>query len=167
MKVEDSHMGKYAKIALVLLYVAQLAVLFKDELTHLYRNAVAAVHRDSAISLPHESGQNEGPKVSLFLKRASKPRFNPNSTLFALSHLPALTAVVGNHQGGDEHDAHPAHDDDKHKDRPKRHTRLRMREIIYLNLSKSIRKVAMPPSADEPRERAVLCAVMLPEGFIA
>lgn len=159
-------MGKYAKFALVLLYVVQLAVLFRDQLIHLYRDAMDVVHRQASIERHRDAEATPvaGPRATLFLKRAAIARFDPNSALFALPRVPALASVAGTHHDDDEgHDAHSEHNDDKHKDRPKRREQRPVVEIMFGNLFPSTLKIAAHPQSREPRANGTLLSLLIPE----
>jgi hypothetical protein len=166
MKAEDPHMGKYAKFALVLLYVVQLAVLFRDQLIHLYKDAVEAAHRQSSLAHHRDASEaDQGPRVSLFLKRASPVRFNPKAALFALPGIHGLTAIsVAHHEGGHhDHDAHGSHDDDKHKDRPKKRIIWPPRVLLFANLISITRNLKAHPDSIAPRPEEEMLSLLIPE----
>lgn len=139
-------MGKYAKIALALLYVAQLAIAFREQLVTMYKHAAEIVRREDSVE--HVSHIELEPTL---LKRASPQRFNPNATMVAtpLFHALAMAHTATHHE---EHPHPPHNDDDKHKDKAKKQRLPRIREIVYANLYPLYRTLTEAPSSVEPRE---------------
>ncbi|MEY4723618.1 MAG: hypothetical protein RLZZ324_1131 [Candidatus Parcubacteria bacterium] len=147
-------MGKYAKIALVFLYVAQLAVAFHDQLTHVYHDLVDALHYGAVVRLfeGHTPRHEEAPPLGPSLSASFEPRERPMERLFALG--------AADHSGvlqDSRHEAEPHHhdpnDDDKHKDhRKKRQPRPRLRrEYLVIDLFTSLQVALAHPSALAPR----------------
>lgn len=136
-------MGKYAKIALVLLYAAQLVIAFREQLVHLYKDAVEQAHRESAHSLTETA-----PGGDVRLKRATRPRYTPHEILVAAPHLPAVLAIGFDSHGGG-HDEEPHHGDE-HKDKARKHRTPRPTGFLIRNLYHDIRQiVASAASAEE------------------
>jgi hypothetical protein len=153
-------MGKYAKIALVLLYAAQLVIAFREQLVHLYKEAVEAVHRES--SLVHHEPE---PEVGVRLKRATTPRFNPHEILVAVPHVPAALALVFDEHGhGKEHEKHdhPVHGDE-HKDKARKHRHQRPPEMLIRNLFHDIRRIAKSAASTEHGE-CIEWSTLYPQG---
>lgn len=135
-------MGKYAKFALVLLYAAQLVIAFREQLVHLYKEAVESVHRESAFF--HEKEPDDGVR----LKRSTTPRFSPHEILVAAHHIPAtLSVAFGGH--GSHDSEHPVHDDDRHKDKAKKHRQPRPFEYLIRNLFPDMRRIVASAAAPD------------------
>lgn len=148
-------MGKYAKIALVLLYAVQLGVTFRDQVVHLYKQAIDMVHRDVAVAYVTV----DVPEYQT-LKRSAPPLFDAHEILAAPFIAPL---ALGDSAHDAPEDGHPTHnDDDKNKDRVKKERHIRMREIVYANLFQSLRTRAVHPSAQEPRAVAQSLAIAFP-----
>jgi hypothetical protein len=147
-------MGKYAKYALVFLYVAQLAIAFREQLVHLYKYAAGTAHREAA---PQEGARQ--PKV-VSLRSAMSSKLDPIHVLFAAPHIAVVTAAAAFEE--------PAHDPgDEHKDRAKRQNKLRRVEFLLANLYRRIRKRPVAPSASEERVVMVERADLFPEAMYA
>lgn len=136
-------MGKYAKIALVLLYAAQIVIAFREQLVHLYKDAVEQAHRVSAPSLTEMA-----PGGDVRLKRATQPRYNPHEILVAAPHLPAVLAIGFEGRGSEDGEEH--HYGDEHKDKVRKHRTPRPVEYLIRNLFHDIRQsVARMAASDE------------------
>jgi hypothetical protein len=151
-------MGKFTKIALVLLYAVQLGVVFRDQLVSLYEQAVEMVRREPGIEhVSYHHGESRD-DVIVELKRAIQPRYDVVQTV-AAAVIPHLAA----HAAHTDHTEHPPHSsDDKHKDKSKKQRMPRIREIMYANLYLRDLSMAVPPIGLEPRAREELSRETLP-----
>ncbi len=136
-------MGKYAKIALVLLYAVQIVIAFREQLVHLYKDAVEQAHRASAHSLTETA-----PGGDVRLKRATRPRYNPHEILVAAPHIPAVLAVGFDGHASNEDEEH--HRGDEHKDKARKHRTPRPTGYLIRNLFHDIRvSVARTVASDD------------------
>lgn len=134
-------MGKYAKYALVLLYVVQLIIAFHEQLTHLYKSAVDAVHRETTAL--EEKGRS-GALGSILLPMRSRP-------LHELSASLPIAAVIKN--AAPHHSKHDFHDQNHSRhDRPRKQKKPMRYEFLLLNLYPLIRIFAAAPNATQARE---------------
>lgn len=130
-------MGKYVKYALVLLYVAQLVIAFREQMVHIYRNAVNSAQREAGLG----DVARHHPVVSV--RRAIRPAIGSVQALYAAPRI----AVVAAMNGGPEA---PEHDPgDEYKNRAKRANMLKRVDFLLLNLYPFIRRRRAAPSATE------------------
>src|SRR5687767_9850992 len=142
-------MGKLTKMALVLLYLLQLVVVFREQLTHLYRTAVESVH--------HQTDRAANPHTGLraMLERVvSIARPHHESLAAALS---GPEAVLDSPHA--KHEEHHVHDDDK-KDRAKRPKRAAGRGTLTANPWHRTRRAYPPPPPAGPRAPVPLAMMM-------
>jgi len=142
-------MGKLTKMALVLLYLLQLVVVFREQLTHLYRTAVESVH--------HQTDRAANPHTGLraMLERVvSIARPHHESLAAALS---GPEAVLDSPHA--KHEEHHVHDDDK-KDRAKRPKRADWRGYLIGNRWHRIRRAVPTPASVGARAADALAMMM-------
>lgn len=136
-------MGKYTKMALVLLYLLQLMVVFREQLVHLYKSALGSADRgteqDSA--QPAEHGG-----LRAVLERVVKITNHPVTHHAAAAAVLTAPAVIIHEERGHRHQVHPDPEDEK-KDRAPRKHRRPDREWLVRNLYLSICKFTPSPAA--------------------
>ncbi|HTM68088.1 MAG TPA: hypothetical protein VL426_02210 [Candidatus Binatia bacterium] len=144
-------MGKYTKMALVLLYLLQLVIVFREQLVHLYRTAVDSVHHQT------ERAANPHPGLRAVLERVVKiGRPAPGREAILATAAPVVAMLSSpRDEDGPEH----PHDDDDKKDRAKRQKRTFLRQFIIMNLWPSVRSIAAPPSSTGARAGAIARAL--------
>jgi hypothetical protein len=134
-------MGKYYKLALVLLYAAQLVIAFREQVVHLYEVAVESIHRHADVHRPAERLE--------VVKRATHPKYDPVARLSSSADLPPVPLVAAILDHEEEHDD-PANEggEDERKDKARRARRARAREILIANLYPFMRAIR-PTAARE------------------
>lgn len=133
-------MSKYTKMALVLLYLLQLMVVFREQLAHLYRSAFDSADHQADQSAPAHAG------LRAVFERVVKIG-RPEHKVAIVAAMSAPIAILhADHSGhGPHHD--PGHDDDEKKDRAKKQRRSFGHEHLIRNLWERIRRVAPSPAA--------------------
>lgn len=135
-------MGKYTKMALVLLYLLQLVVVFREQLVHLYKSALGSAHhgteQDSA--QPAEHGG-----LRAVLERVVQITQHPVAQHAVAVTVIAAPTVYIHAEHGHPHNPHPDPEDEKKDRAPRKHKRAPDREWLVRNLYQSICKFA--PSA--------------------
>jgi hypothetical protein len=132
-------MEKFTKIALVILYLVQIQIVFREQTTDLFHEAISLLGREPATV--REVVYNT-------VLETAAPRAGPTGQMLepmadALAHTPAAIGILV-----EVH--HPLHDHDKkhsEKDRVQRHRRLhgfRSSNLWCDNLARSIQKRAPP-----------------------
>ncbi len=139
-------MHKYTKWALVLLYLLQLVVVFREQLVHLYRSAVHSVNAD-VLSAAHGRGGYLGTAADQVKKAVTIDNPASRETLGAVSAA-LFTVSFISRDGDDGEEQH--HDGDEDKDRARRHRRRRTREFIIMNLWSSLRVSVARAERSEP-----------------
>lgn len=143
-------MGKYTKMALVLLYLLQLVVVFREQLAHLYKTAVQTVHGTERALNPHEG-------FRAALKRAVTMARPATREAIAAAVIPVAVTIAGtDDEDGPEH----PHDEDDKKDRAKKWRHLRRREFIIVNLWGTMRALAALPASTGARADAVIRSIL-------
>jgi len=165
-------MNRIAKMAVVLLYLVQLVVVFREQLEHMYESAVHAVQLRLSSVEPHGSrkdGKGGTPAkashaiVSPIEKRQELPTDHrvtlqafrgfeqiAASTLLAMQYA---TVSAPHHNG---HQPHPPHEHDKHKMMHRRHGTRDPRTFVIINfwnLIRSFRPAAVRAELAEPVSR--------------
>lgn len=144
-------MGKFTKMALVLLYLLQLVVVFREQLVHMYRTAVSSVHdQTDRVANPHDGLRAMLERVIMIARPAT------SEALVAAMSAPAAVLNPPQEDGVD----HPAHDEDGKKDRAKRPKHAALREYLIANLWYRIRRDAPSPSSVGARAAEMLAMVM-------
>jgi hypothetical protein len=136
------NMGKFTKMALVVLYLLQLVVVFRDQLAHLYRTAVETVSSETQ----NATGSRQGAVGAIFEKvvKISSPEIRETLSATAALAAPATIANDASDQAEDFH-----HDDDKNADRERKQRHHALREYLTGNLWKSIRRMNAVTERDE------------------
>lgn len=148
-------MGKYVKIALVLLYLLQLCIVFREQLQHLYEYALEARHNHRSRELtrpePERPEKSEGPE------RESPPsvienvvRLGRPEAILVIGHN-AAHAVLSVLHNDSAHEPHPP--EEERKDRVRRFRRSHVREFLISNLYHAVRRLR--PSLTTLSERPV------------
>lgn len=153
-------MGKYTKMALVLLYLLQLVIVFRDQLAHLYRSAMDSVRNEAEqAALPRaESG------LSALFERVVQIR---GPGIHATMAAAASTAVTGAIlSGGDDDGPEVHHDDDDKKDRARKHRHRLLVEYVLMNLWPAIRRSPAAPSALSERASDIIRVMLFPDAAI-
>jgi len=150
-------MGRYAKTALMVLYALQLAIVFRDQLGHLYRNALETVRHEktSHDERPRERVKEDRPDAGAGWRHALVRAVlltagrHDGPLLLAAAAVPA--AVI--HE--DKHDHfHPQHDfHEKASHERQKQRRAMTRGPLLLNLYPLFRVLSCTPSAAAPRSR--------------
>ena len=136
-------MGKYTKMALVLLYLLQLVVVFREQLVHLYKSALGSAHQETEQDST-QSADNGG--LRAVLERVVKIASHPAAHHATAAAILTAPAVVIHENHGHAHQAHPDPEDEK-KDRAPRKHRRPDREWLVRNLYLSMRKFTPSPAA--------------------
>lgn len=140
-------MGKYTKMALVLLYLLQLVVVFREQLVHLYKSALGSAHhgteQDSA--QPAEHGG-----LRAVFERVVKIAHHPVTQHAITTAILTAPAMVIHEEHGHHHSGHPEPEDEK-KDKVKRHRRQTAYEYLIRNLFPAFRRMTAPPGASAQR----------------
>lgn len=135
-------MGKYTKMALVLLYLLQLMVVFREQLVHLYKSALGSdqlgTEQDSA--QPAEYGG-----LRAVLERVVQITQHPAAQHVAAATVISAPTVYIHAEHGHPHNPHPDPEDEKKDRAPRKPKRRPDREWLVRNLYTSISKFA--PSA--------------------
>ncbi len=130
--------GKYVKYTLILLYLAQLIVVFHEQLARFYRSALQTMHRETAAQ--EEKGWS-GTFVTLLIPA-------PVQTIHTLasSRTEILTTDATHHNEPEYHQDDSRHDRTRKQKKPMRY------EFLLLNLFPMLRVHRAAPSTSEARE---------------
>jgi hypothetical protein len=139
-------MGKYTKMALVLLYLLQLVVVFREQLVHLYKSALESVHHKAE----HAAQPIEPGGLRKVLGRVIEAAQHPAAAHAITVTVIAAPAVYIHENHGHPHNPHPDPEDEK-KDRARKGKKAPEREWLVRNLYLFIRRAAPPPSASDKR----------------
>jgi len=131
--------SKYAKIGLVLFYVLQITVLFREHIVHFYKTALEAVHAEkdgdaALVATAHHVGD----------KHRGDEEKGHGRRLVAASSLPSAILMIAEEKYG--HEPHPHHGHEK--DRAGRHRRAPEGEWLIENLFSRIRNAPMPSGSE-------------------
>ncbi|HTK04602.1 MAG TPA: hypothetical protein VL500_03395 [Candidatus Eisenbacteria bacterium] len=144
-------MGKFTKMALVLLYLLQLVVVFREQLVHMYRTAVSSVHHQTDhVANPHAGLRAMLERVVMITRPATKEAL--------IAALGGSAAVLNSPQ--EDEVEHPAHDEDDKKDRAKRQKHAALRQYLIENLWHRIRRDVPAPSSLGARAAEMLSMIM-------
>jgi hypothetical protein len=139
-------MGKYVKIALVLLYLLQLCIVFREQLEHIYEYALEARHNHRERQLTH--GRNPRSvleKVVLIARPAA---------ILLIGHEADRTILSAQHGSEDGQENH-LHEDDR-KDGIRKFKRSIPRSFLIRNLYLAIRAFLPAPGALAGRTSPIL-----------
>ncbi|HSD12583.1 MAG TPA: hypothetical protein VLC10_03420 [Patescibacteria group bacterium] len=144
-------MGKYTKMALVLLYLLQLVIVFRDQLAHLYRSAMESVRTEADLGgVPRaESGLR-----AVFERVVQISRPGTHATLAAAAPLAATGAILAGGDADEGQEVH--HDDDDKKDKARKHRHRVLVEFLLRNLWPNIRCASAAPSALTERSSDII-----------
>jgi hypothetical protein len=139
-------MGKYTKMALVLLYLLQLVVVFREQLVHLYKSALGSVSHgtEQGTAQPTEHGG-----LRAVFERVVHVANHPAQHAVAAAVLSAPKMVIHENHGH-HHAAHPDPEDEK-KDRVRRHRRQTANEYLIRNLFHEFKRMSASPAATDER----------------
>src|SRR5690606_24673978 len=147
MKAEDPTMNRITKMALVLLYLLQLMVVFRESLEHFFVHAVASIHRRSDLGEHgHEEPKHEAQPIDVRERLEALRIFREH---IAAVSLLTLHAVVLSSTHGDHHHPHPIEEHDRHKDRVHKFRHRDPRTFLLQNLWNRIRAFAAPDIREE------------------
>ncbi|KPJ85327.1 hypothetical protein AMJ57_03540 [Parcubacteria bacterium SG8_24] len=129
-------MTKHWKTALVLLYLVQVAIMFREQILHLFRHAEEAAHREAVLVTLDET--------ETVLKRSPGPGIDPYETLVQVESVDPLAALLGYalHEKREEH--HPNHRHDERQDRNRRARRRALYAFVIANLFRTIQRYPRP-----------------------
>lgn len=127
-------MHKYTKWALVLLYLLQLVVVFREQLVHLYKSALHSVNGTE--EPVRENAGALGAAADLVKRAVTLTRPVSRESLSALPGLMFPVAIIS-HEGEGNHEEH--HDGDEDKDWARKQRRRRLRQHLIQNLWESLR----------------------------
>ncbi len=144
-------MGKYLKYALVLLYVLQLVIVFRDQLADLYRKALEARKDPQADTASREWGLRSVLERVVRIARPASPM-----TIQAVAD--ALPSLIIDADGADDHIVH----DDDYKDKGKRFKRRILRHFLIRNLFLSLRRHPPGPNGSGFRGSDMLRTITFP-----
>ncbi len=139
-------MGKYAKIALVLLYALQLAIAFREQLVHFYRAAAHSISRQNVVRV------DAGAAPTLLKAYAKESLTAASGALQAVLFIDRETENVED----------LFHEDDP-KDRIRRPTKISFREFLLSNLFPLIKKRRANPSSAASHGRAIVRVILFPK----
>lgn len=141
-------MGKYTKMALVLLYLLQLVVVFREQLVHLYKSALGSVQHGSG----HDTAQPaEHGGLRAVFERVVRVAQHPAAQHVAAVAVLTAPKIFIHEEHGHPHNPHPDPEDEK-KDREGKHKHRRpAREWLVRNLYAAIRKFASPTDGGDER----------------
>ncbi|MEY4745289.1 MAG: hypothetical protein RL272_1234 [Candidatus Parcubacteria bacterium] len=151
-------MGKYTKMALVLLYLLQLVIVFRDQLAHLYRSAVESVHHEAEqAALP----RNQSGLRAVFERAVQIRKPGTHASLVAAASAAVTGAVLSG--TGDDDGLEVHHDDDDKKDKARRHRHRVFVAYLLRNLWPSIRRSPAAPSALTKRACDIIRVMLFAE----
>ncbi len=155
-------MGKYTKMALVLLYLLQLVIVFRDQLVQLYRNAVETVRSEAAADSAAPRAENG---LRAAFERVVQIRTpGVHAALSAAASTVAATAIL---TGGDDDDGtEPHHNDDDKKDKARKHRHRFLAEYLLRNLWSGIRRSPAAPSALTERASDIIRVMLFPDASV-
>src|SRR5512142_1066589 len=116
-------------MALVLLYLLQLVIVFRDRLPHLYRSAMESVRSEAGqqAALPRaESGLR-----AVFERVVQIRKPGAHATLAAAASVAATGAILS---GGESDGGAEVHHDDDRKDRARKHRHRLFAGFLLRNL---------------------------------
>ncbi len=140
-------MHKYAKWALVLLYLLQLVIVFREQLVHLYKSALQSMEGEAGTAAQARGSLLEAAAADLVKRAVTLTRPSGPETISAVGAIPFPLAIIS-HEGEGSHEEH--HDGDEDKDWARKQRRRRVRQFLIQNLWKSLRVSVAQAERAEP-----------------